>query len=116
MIAEDRSTALLYRIACAIVLLLAIRGTPGIYTFVRWALFILFPLLAFFAWANTVSPGHFKPAWTAAWISFAVGAVLFNPVATLHLGRSGWLIVDWFFLALIVGSEALERMTAARGQ
>lgn len=86
----------------AVSLIFAVTGKQPytFYVFLRWVCFLSFAYSTFaFAKMN-------RPAW--AW-GFAIEAVLFNPLAQIHLKREAWQIFDWLALASVIVAGILFR-------
>lgn len=83
-----------------VVLALAVAGRHpyGFFVFLRWICFLVF---GYSAWASARLR---RPVW--AW-AFAVEAVLFNPLAPIHMSRSLWQAADWLALGGITGAAAV---------
>jgi len=84
-------------IISGVLLLLAIPTwwPSDFYILLRWAIFIISLIVAYNFYKSKIN------AWT---FIFAAVAFLFNPIASLYLGKSTWVIFDFigavlFFLA-----------------
>lgn len=81
------------RIGMIVLLLLCVFDMPyGYFQFLRIAAFVVFGLLA---WEYRESEQKLFFA------LYLVGALLFNPVFPVHLGRALWLVMDLAYAALL---------------
>jgi len=89
-------TITIVKIVAIPMLLWALADNPyGYYQILRWVICGLTGYSAFLAYKND------KDAWT--WI-FGITAVLFNPIAPIHLPRDTWSFIDLIAAAIIFTS------------
>jgi len=99
---NNRTAVVVYMIGCVVLLLIGmLPSVPiGYYTFLRYALFFAFMMLAFVA----LDAGRLPWA-----IGFAALMILFNPFIKIYLGREGWLIADIIAIPYVVIASLVMR-------
>lgn len=86
------------RLIAILLLVLAFRHNPyGYYILLRWI------ICASFAYCAIKAYDRRNESW--AWI-FGISAAIYNPIATLHLGRSVWAMVNTASIIMILFSFA----------
>lgn len=87
---------IIVRIIAILMLLWALADNPyGYYQILRWVIAGVTGYSAYLAYEQG------KTAW--AWI-FGITAVLFNPIAPIHLARETWSAIDLIVAAIIFAS------------
>jgi len=84
------------KIALAILLLLCLFNLPyGYYQFIRVAAFVVLGIAAYEQWQED------RKGWAALYL---IGALLFNPIWKVYLGRELWMVADVVW-AVVIGVE-----------
>lgn len=101
----DRRPHLIPAAIAALMLLAALGDWPyGYYQLLR---FVVCGAAAYVAWLSY----HSKYPWTV-WV-FGFVAILFNPLAPVHLSRATWGLLDLVCAALFVLAAATRRQSPA---
>ena len=99
---------IIVKIIAILMLLVALANNPsGYYQILRWVICGLTGYSAYLAYE------HGKNAWT--WI-FGIIAVLFNPIAPIHLNRELWMVIDIIVAAIIFTSLFILKYGNNRGE
>lgn len=97
-------TITIVKIIAILMLVWAHANNPyGYYQILRWVIAGVTGYSAYFAYE------HKKIAWT--WI-FGIIAVLYNPIAPIHLNREIWSVIDLIIAAIIFTSIFKMRVVA----
>ena len=99
-------TITIVKIIAILMLFWALADNPyGYYQILRWVVCGVTVYSAYLAYENKNN--------TWAWI-FGVVAVLFNPIATIHLDRETWSVINMIVAAIIITSIFKMKVVAKK--
>lgn len=89
------------RVVAIIMLLVALMPNPyGYYILLRW---VICGICAYYVFEALKTRKH---PW--AWV-FGIGAIIYNPIFPLHLGRSVWSVVNIASVVVVIASFSAMR-------